>query len=403
MRQRRTYVLTRAVILMAVLALVAAACGDDDAGVAATPAPATAAPATAAPATAAPATAAPATAAPATAAPATAAPATAAPATAAPVPVEPTDIRFRLNWVADPGFLGYYMAAELGYYEAEGLNVIFEHGGPNTPHPVQVLAGGAADIGAGGFVPIYDGINQGADFVVFGTRLQSQPLGISSLAESPILTAADIVGKRIGGTTGDAAVIDALLVLNGFEAGDYTLVPTGFDPAPVAEGLVDGMVNYMTSHPIILTARGVDNVAVSFGDMGLPGYADMLFAERSWVTENRAALVAFMRATVKGWEAAFADPDAAIDLMMNSWGGADLGLVIDEQRLIHDAQVPLMTSDLTDAKGLFWVDPVLIAGTMYQGLALTGLDFLPEVDDVFDTSILTDVFAGCDGPALLAC
>ena len=118
---------TRLVLLVPVLALVAAACGDDDAGPVETPAPApvpvvttTAVPATtAAPvgtpgpvtatapaqtsgpaATAAPPTAAPPTAAPPTAAPPTAAPPTAAPPTAAPPTTAPAAAEFSITAVS---------------------------------------------------------------------------------------------------------------------------------------------------------------------------------------------------------------------------------------------------------------------------------------------------------------
>lgn len=371
-----------------VLVLLAAACGDDE------PAATTAAPTTAAPAT----TTAPDT----TAAPATtAAPdTTAAPTTEA--PMEPTVIRVQLNWTADPGFLGLYMADELGFFAEENVAPEFEYGGPNVPHPVQILAGGAADIGFGGLPSVAEAVSQGDDLVIFGTRLQEGILGISSLASDPILAASDICGSKIGATPGDIVTLDALLTINGLEAGCYDMVPVGFDPSPVAEGLIRGQVNYMNSHPIILDFMGVDNVAVSYAELGMQMYHDLVFVNRSFVDANRDAVVGFLRAMIKGWEAAFADPDTAIDLMMNKWGGAELGMDISFQRPVHDAQVPLMTSTLTDEKGLFQMDLDAIATTMWDVLALTGIDNLPPAESMVDTTLLDDAFASC-GASLLEC
>jgi ABC-type nitrate/sulfonate/bicarbonate transport system substrate-binding protein len=46
------------------------------------------------------------------------------------------------------------MADELGYFADEGVESVFEFGGPNVPQPIQILDGGAADIGFGGLVMI---------------------------------------------------------------------------------------------------------------------------------------------------------------------------------------------------------------------------------------------------------
>ena len=158
----------------------------------------------------------------------------------------------------------------------------------------------------------------------------------------------------------------------------------------------------MNSHPVILDFMGVDNVAVSYADLGMQMYHDLAFVDREFLDANREAVVGFLRAMIKGWEAAFADPDTAIDLMMNKWGGAELGMDISFQRPIHDAQVPLMTSSLTDEQGLFRMDFDLMATTMWDVLGLTGIENLPAPETMVDITLLEDAFANC-GASLLEC
>lgn len=369
--------------LIAALALAAAACGGDAETTAATQAPA----ATEAPST--------------TEAPTTtqAAVTTEAPA-ATEAPAEPTPIRLHFNWSVDPGFGGYYVALDQGYYTDENLEVEIIHGGPNVPNPVQVLSAGAADIGIASPLVIAQAVEEGADYVAVATRFQTTPFGMSSLPDNPIYTASDIVGKKIGGGAFDAVFLDALLTLNDLEPGSYELVPIGFDPAPLPDGQVDGIANYMVSHPVILTARGIDNVAVSYADMGMPLYGDMIFVNRSFLEENRDAVVGFVRGTVKGWEKFFADPDLGFDLMFDEYGAADNFLVREEQLPVHNAQVALMTNDLTDEKGLFWMDLDLIGGEMYDVIRAAGIVDPPPVESLFDISVLEDAFGGM-GPSLL--
>lgn len=369
-------ILSKTAVLAAALAL-AAACGGDTETTAATQAPA----ATEAPST-------------------TGAPPTTQAAVTTEAPAEPTPIRLHFNWLVDPGFGGYYVALDQGYYTDENLEVEIIHGGPNVPNPVQVLSGGAADIGIASPLVIAQAIEEGADYVVVATRFQTTPFGMSSLPDNPIYTAADIVGKKIGGGAFDAVFLDALLTLNDLEPGSYELVPIGFDPAPLPDGQVDGIANYMVSHPVILTARGIDNVAVSYADMGMPLYGDMIFVNRSFLEENREAVVGFVRGTVKGWEKFFADPDLGFDLMFDEYGAADNFLVREEQLPVHNAQVALMTNDLTAEKGLFWMDLDLIGDEMYDVIRAAGVADLPSVESLFDLSVLEDAFGGM-GPSLL--
>ncbi len=381
-RQRRVWARSMAVI--AVLGLVAVACGESET-------PATEATTTQAPATteAAPET---------TAAPTTTTTEAMVEETAA--PADPTPIRLHFNWLVDPGFGGYYIALHEDYYEEENLAVEIIHGGPNVPNPVQVLSGGTADVGIASPLVIAQAVQEGADYVVVATRFQTTPFGMSSLPDNPINTAADIVGKKIGGGAFDAVFLDALLTLNGFEPGSYELVPIGFDPAPLPDGQVDGIANYMVSHPVILTSRGIDNVAVSYADMGMPLYGDMIFVNRSFLNDHREAVVGFVRATVKGWERFFEDPDIGFDLMFDQYGAADNFLVREEQLPVHNAQVELMTNDLTAEKGLFWMDLDLIGDEMYDVLRAAGVTDPPPVESLFDISILEDAF-GDSGPSLL--
>ena len=393
----------RWIAILALFALVAVACGDDDTAdtqaTQATSAPATTA---AAPATTEAEMTETTAAAPATTEAEMTETTAAAPATTA-APAEPTDIRLRLSWIADPGFMGLYEAVEHGFFDDENLNVTIEHGGPNVPNSTQVVAGGAADIGVTDPFSLALAMSEGADFVVFGVRMQSDPTGIGSLCDNPINSPADIAGKKIAGGTTDGFLIDALLVANGLEPSTYELIPAGWDMSPVVDGTVDGMLIWVNSHPLPLNAAGICNVSWTFSEMGLPAYQDLFFTTTEFLANNREAIVGFLRANIRGWETAFNDPAHAIDLVMNTWGGVDIGLVLEDQFPIHEAQVPLMTSSLTDEKGLFWFDLDQIQN-IQNGYVLTatGLDSLPDAATVYDISILESAYAGC-GASLLAC
>ena len=54
-------------------------------------------------------------------------------------------VTIQLKWVTQAQFGGYYVAKDKGLYEAEGLDVTINPGGPDIAPP-QVIVGGGADV-----------------------------------------------------------------------------------------------------------------------------------------------------------------------------------------------------------------------------------------------------------------
>ena len=54
-------------------------------------------------------------------------------------------VTLQLKWVTQAQFAGYYVAKDKGLYEAAGLDVTMNPGGPDIAPP-QVIAGGGANV-----------------------------------------------------------------------------------------------------------------------------------------------------------------------------------------------------------------------------------------------------------------
>ena len=80
-----------------------------------------------------------------------------------------------------------------------------------------------------------------------------------------------------------------------------------------------------------------------------------------------------------------------MQLVLNKYG-ADLALDAQQQADENDAQIPLLQSDLTRARGLMWLDPDFIVGPLYTALIASGRKNLPDVSQLVDLSLLTDAF-----------
>jgi ABC-type nitrate/sulfonate/bicarbonate transport system substrate-binding protein len=303
-------------------------------------------------------------------------------------------VNLGMNWGKDVEFAGYYVGIEEGFYADDGVELELISGGPNAPESVQMVASGTANIGiSSDLIQIFDTIEKGTPLVMFAAKFQQSPAGLASLPDNPVRTAQDMVGKRIGGPQGDQRFFDTVLAVNGLKPGDYEFVPTGFDPEPLANGDVDALSVFVTNQPLTLEAQGVEVVAVTYAEMGLASYADILYAEQDYIESNRETLVGFLRGTVKGWETQNASPEVGAQLTIDQYG-ADLGLKLEDEVREAKAMIPLMQSDVTKEKGIFWMSAEELGGPMYEALRASGRENLPPVDEALDLTLIEEAYDG---------
>ena len=143
-----------------------------------------------------------------------------------------TTIRVSLGWIKNVEWAGFWIADANGYYAEEGLDIEWIGGGPNAPTTMATVAAGDADLG---IVPSTQQWLQtfadGNDWTALGALFQESPGALVSLAEDPVYSAEDLVGKTVLGQEGTQINYDAAFALAGLEP-DYDFIPVGFDIAP---------------------------------------------------------------------------------------------------------------------------------------------------------------------------
>ena len=256
-------------------------------------------------------------------------------------------------WINDAEFAGYFVAQDRKYYTQFGVNQKWIPGGPAID-PQAVVAAGRADIGISGggdFLMLFRA--KGAPVVAIGTMYQKSPAGLMSLPSKPIRRPKDLIGKRIGLQQGARPAFDAILAANHLSPDQMTFVTVGFDPSPLTSGQVDAYWAYATNQPIILADQGVKTVFMYASDWGYYFYTDVIFVTEHTLARHEDALVRWLRASIKGWEVALADPVTSGKTVMKY---AAPGLKLKDQITQSRVQRPLMTGPLTMKKGLFWMD-----------------------------------------------
>jgi NitT/TauT family transport system substrate-binding protein len=231
-------------------------------------------------------------------------PAAAKHAAAAPKPHKPVPlvrIRFVTDWKAQAEHGGFYEALAEGLYARAGLDVKIIQGGPAVNVP-QMLAGDAADFGIGSdsFIAL-NLVKQNAPIKAVMAVFQKNPQVLISHPRADVRRLADMKGKPI--MLSDAATVawwPWLKAKYGFSDSQirkytFNLAPFLSDPKAIQEG-------YLTSEPYTIESKAhIKPQVFLLADNGMPGYANMVFVNQSWIDRNPKAVQAFVTATQAGW------------------------------------------------------------------------------------------------------
>ena len=350
------------------LAAIVAACGGD--------APAAAPTAAAAKATTAPA-----------AAPTTAAAApTVAPTAAAPKAA--IDASLRLSWIKNTEFAGVFAALEKGYYKDEGIALTVNASAQNLPE-VQAVAGKTDTIGLSGGASLFLARAQGVPVKAFGATFQKGPGCFLWKDGSGIKGIADFKGKKIGHQQTARASTEAMLTINNLKVEDVTLIPVGFDVQPLLTGQVDVLTGLVTNQVLALEGAGEKIGYAPYADLGFAFYWNTPFALEETLASKKDLLVAWLRATARGWEYALKNADEVAKFVVDKYGE---GLKLDNQLLELKRETPLIQTDFTKQKGLMWMDrAVWQSGHDILVNRTKQLEKAVPVDDVMTLDILEKV------------
>lgn len=216
-------------------------------------------------------------------------------------------IRIALNWYPDAQHGGFYAALLNGYYEQEGLNVEIVPGGPNVP-VLEKVAQGRVEFGVSNADQILLKRNQQASLVALMAPLQESPRCIIVHRDSGISTFDELNGVTLALGPGRpfAEYLKRHAPMRDVRIVNYSGSVKRFvdDPQFAQQG-------YSFSEPIVARQLGADPVLLMLKDIGYSPYSSCLFADETFVEQNREVVQRFVRASIRGWQAYLESPDNA--------------------------------------------------------------------------------------------
>jgi ABC-type nitrate/sulfonate/bicarbonate transport system substrate-binding protein len=293
-----------------------------------------------------------------------------------------TPFAMQAAWINDAEFAGYFLAMDQGYYTAEGLDLTYLPGGPDVI-PEGTIVAGRADLAlTTPDTTIKAIVEQGAKFKIIGAQYQKNPIGIVSLAKNPIMAPADMVGKTIAVPPVNTISVEALLAMNGIDRASVNIVPYAYDPTPLIKGEIDASLDFTTNVPYTIKTMGEEAVSFLLYDFGYTIYNDTVVVTEDILAAKRKELVAWLRASRKGWD----ENNADTTLWPPKWADthfAGTGRTIDNEVFFNTAQLPL----IANPAGVFAMTEEGIAANI-EALSKVGITATREM---FDTTLLEEI------------
>jgi NitT/TauT family transport system substrate-binding protein len=237
------------------------------------------------------------------------------------------DMTLQLKWVTQAQFAGYYVALDKGFYEEEGLNVTIKPGGPDIA-PVQVLLGGGADVMVDWLPSALAAREKGAPIVNIAQPFASSGLMLTCLKEHNITSPADFPGHTLGTWFfGNEIPLYSWMGKLGYatdgSSGGVTIQKINFNVDPLLQKQVEcaTTMTYNEYWQVIDAGLTPDDLVVfKYEDEGISTLEDGLYTTEEKLADPAEVdkLVRFVRASMKGWKYAEANPDEAADIVLEN-------------------------------------------------------------------------------------
>ena len=236
-------------------------------------------------------------------------------------------LALQLQWVTQAQFAGYYVALDKGYYKEEGLDVTIKPGGPDIAPP-QVLAGGGADLMLNWMPSALAAREKGVPLVNIAQPFKSSGLQLTCRKETGITSPEDFRGKTIGvWFFGNEYPFLSWMSQLGIptDGGDngVTVLKQGFNVDPILQKQADciSTMTYNEYWQVIDAGISPDDLVVfKYQDQGVATLEDGIYVleDRLQDAAFQDQLVRFVRASMKGWKWAEANPNDAADIVLDN-------------------------------------------------------------------------------------
>ncbi|HJL66704.1 MAG: ABC transporter substrate-binding protein [Arenicellales bacterium] len=236
-------------------------------------------------------------------------------------------VTLQLKWVTQAQFAGYFVAKDKGFYAAENLDVTLKPGGPDVAPP-QVIAGGGADVIIDWMPAALASREKGLPLVNIAQPFKRSGMMLTCRKDSGIKSPSDFSNKTLGvwfygNEYPFLSWMSKLGIATDGSSGGVTVLKQGFNVDPILQKQAEcvSTMTYNEYWQIIDAGLGADElVTFKYEDQGVATLEDGLYvleknlADAAFVDK----MARFVRASMKGWDWARNNSDAAADIVLEN-------------------------------------------------------------------------------------
>lgn len=305
----------------------------------------------------------------------------------------PIALKFSLAAPFDGSNAAFFLGESQGWYRDAGLTCQFDAAG-GSGEAVSRVGSGVYDLGVADInvMAEFNAKNPASAIRNIFMLYYRSPLSVGTLAKSGIVKPADLAGRKVGAAATDGAFRLFPAYAKAADANaaaiKWEMVGLQLREAVLARGDVEAILGFDSTMYFGLRKAGIKPDEIRFlyySDAGLDLYGNGIIVSEKLRTENPEAVKRFVAVTARAWQAAIADPKAAIAALQKQV--PLINAELEEEKLRWLISHQLVTAE-SKADGLGGVRMARLQAAIAAVAATYGLGTAPKPEDVFDAAFL---------------
>ncbi|MFF3459164.1 ABC transporter substrate-binding protein [Streptomyces sp. NPDC002730] len=231
-------------------------------------------------------------------------------------------VTLTLNWYPYGEHAPFYFGKQQKIFEKYGIDLNIR-AGQGSQKTVQATGAGQTDFGWADTPAVLSGVDSGVKVKSLGVFLQTTPSSVQFFESKGIKTPADLKGRTIAGTAGDALskTFPIFLKKNRLKESDVKVQNT--DPAgkiaAVISGKTDGLLGYASDQGPTMQNKAKKQVAyLRFSENGLNFYSNGLITGQRFLAGKKDVAARMVKAVSESFAAAEKAPAPAVAAMQGA-------------------------------------------------------------------------------------
>jgi len=302
---------------------------------------------------------------------------------------ERAKVKIAMDWIIGGRHAPWFVAAEKGFYAEEGLDVEVLRGFGNA-NTVQRVVTGEVQFAYTDFSTSILARAEGSKVKTIAMILGRNPQTFFSLKKTGITRPKDLEGRTIVSNAGSASpkLFPVFAELHGVDAGKVKWVTV--EPAAKASMLISGSADvveyFLMQRPLLEREAGkLGGInTMHWADHGFQLYSNGVVVIEDYLGKNGDLVRRFLRASMKGFQRTFDDPDEAVAILRKSHPTLDPEVT----RVEIDILKALVLTDDARTRGIGHMDEAKVATARDIMAKIYGLKSPVQTSDLYTNEYL---------------